>query len=180
MKLYAFLADGFETVEALGVIDILRRGKVDVCTVSISGDRMVTSSHRIPVEADELFENLDFNDGDALFLPGGVPGTPYLEAHEGLSKLIDRYYAEGKILAAICAAPSILGHHNILKGRKATCFPGYENELYGAESTGAGVVRDGNVITGKGMGKTVDMGLELLEMMSDKANAELIKGKIQY
>lgn len=180
MKLYAFLADGFETVEALGVIDILRRGKVDVCTVSKSSSASTgilcdDVTIRLP-----LIENLDFNDGDALFLPGGVPGTPNLEAHEGLSKLIDRYYAEGKILAAICAAPSILGHHNILKGRKATCFPGYENELYGAESTGAGVVRDGNVITGKGMGKTVDMGLELLEMMSDKANAELIKGKIQY
>lgn len=180
MKLYAFLADGFETVEAIGVIDILRRGKVDVCTVSISGSRTVTSSHKIPVEADALFDELDFEDGDALFLPGGVPGTPNLEAHEGLSKLIDKYDAEGKILAAICAAPSILGHHNVLKGRKATCFPGYEEELYGAEYTGEGVVRDGRILTGKGMGKTVDMGLALLEMMSDKENAELIKGKIQY
>lgn len=180
MKLYAFLADGFETVEALGVIDILRRGGVDVCTVSIKPERTVTTSHKIPVIADVTFDDADFGDGDALFLPGGLPGTTNLEAHEGLSKLIDQYDAEGKILSAICAAPSILGHHNILNGKNATCFPGYESDLYGANATGEGVVKDGRIVTGKGMGKTVDMGLVLLEMLTDKDNADLIKNKIQY
>lgn len=180
MKLYAFLADGFETVEALGVIDILRRGKVEVCTVSIMDTKTVITSHRIPVIADALFDECDFSDGDAIFLPGGLPGTTNLEAHEGLSKLIDKYYNDNKIVSAICAAPSILGHHNILQGKKATCFPGYEEDLYGATATGDGVVVDGKVVTGKGMGKTIDMGLALLELLSDKNNAEIIKGKIQY
>ena len=180
MKLYAFLADGFETVEALGVIDILRRGGVDVCTVSIKADKTVTTSHKIPVIADVVFAGTDFSDGDALFLPGGLPGTTNLEAHEGLAKLIDEYNEQGKILSAICAAPSILGHHNILKGKNATCYPGYEEDLYGANATGEGVVRDGRIVTGKGMGKTVDLGLTLLEMLTDKANADLIKNKIQY
>ncbi len=180
MKLYAFIADGFETVEALGVVDILRRGGVDVCTVSIKSDRTVISSHRIPVIADALFDETDFGDGDALFLPGGLPGTTNLEAHEGLSKLIDQYAAEGKILGAICAAPSILGHHNLLQGKNATCFPGYENDLYGANAVGEGVVKDGRIVTGKGMGKTVDIGLALLEMLTDKATADTVKNKIQY
>lgn len=180
MKLYAFLADGFETVEALGVVDILRRGGVEVCTVSISDSHQVVTSHKVPVIADALFDECDFADGDAVFLPGGLPGTTKLEAHEGLAGLIDSFYSEGKYIAAICAAPSILGHHGILRGRKATCFPGYEKDLEGAEATGEGVTVDGRIITGKGMGKTVDFGLKILELLTDKANADSIKKKIQY
>ncbi len=180
MKLYAFLADGFETVEALGVVDILRRGGVEVCTVSISDSRQVVTSHKVPVIADALFDECDFADGDAVFLPGGLPGTTKLEAHEKLAGLIDSFYSEGKYIAAICAAPSILGHHGILRGRKATCFPGYEKDLEGAEATGEGVTVDGRIITGKGMGKTIDFGLKILELLTDKSNADSIKKKIQY
>lgn len=180
MKVYAFLAEGFETVEALGVIDILRRGKVDVVTVSIMKDRMVTTSHGVPVMADKMFEECDFSDGDALFLPGGLPGTDNLEAHEGLSRLIDRYYEEGKYLTAICAAPRILGHHNILQGKKATCFPEYIEDLYGATVTGNGVEKDEKIITGRGMGKTVDMGLLMLAEFANQETSDLIKKKIQY
>lgn len=180
MKLYAFLADGFETVEALGVVDLLRRGGVEVCTVSISDTLGVVTAHDITVLADALYGDCDFADADAIFLPGGGEGTKRLEAHGGLGELIDRAYAQGKYIAAICAAPSILGHHGILKGRRATCFPGFEKELTGAAATGEGVVTDGKIITGKGMGKTIDFGLALLEALTDPANAKEIKAKIQY
>lgn len=180
MKVYVFLADGFETVEALGVIDVLRRGKVDVVTVSIKSDKEVITSHNIRIMTDEIFDNIDFSDGDMLVLPGGLKGTERLEAHEGLSKLIDTYYGQGKYLAAICAAPSILGHHNILNGRKATAYPGFEKELYGANATGEGVVCDGNVITAKGMGKTIDFALVLLEILTDRAMMDHVGSTIQY
>ena len=180
MKLYAFLADGFETVEALAVIDVLRRGNIDVCTVSISDHKEVVSAHNIPVMADRIFNECDFSDGDALFLPGGMPGTLNLEAHEGLSKLIDKYNEEGKYLAAICAAPSILGHHNILNGKKATCYPGYEKDLYGAEASKEAVVVDGKVITARGMGKAVGLGLKLLEVFAGKDTADKMAQVIQF
>lgn len=180
MKLYAFLADGFETVEALAVIDILRRGQVQVVIVSVMGRPQVVSAQNIPVIADCLFEDCDFEDGDGIFLPGGGDGTKNLEAHKGLSAVIDNYYSKNKIVAAICAAPSILGHHNILNGRKATCYPGFEKELYGAEFSEDGVVTDGNVTTGKGMGKSVDMGLRLLSIMKGQEVSDDIKSKIMY
>ncbi len=180
MKLYTFLADGFETVEALGVIDILRRGKVEVCTVSIMDTKEVISSHNIPVIADKLFSEVDFSDGDALFLPGGVKGSDRLEAHEELKKLIMDYQSKDKYLAAICAAPGILGHFGILNGKKATCYPGFEDKLLGTEATGEGVVVDGKVITGKGMGKTIDFGLKILELFTDKETSDKIGKTIQY
>lgn len=180
MKLYTFLADGFETVEALGVIDILRRGKAEVVTVSVMGGNKVVSSHNIPVIADCVFEDCDFSDGDAVFLPGGLAGTDNLEAHEGVAKVIDEYFESGKIVSAICAAPRILGHHNMLKGKKATCYPGFEKDLYGADVKEDGVVTDGKIVTGKGMGKTVDMGLALLKLMEGDEKAEDVKNKIMY
>ncbi|MBD5158197.1 MAG: DJ-1/PfpI family protein [Butyrivibrio sp.] len=180
MKLYAFLADGFETVEALGVVDIMRRGGVEVCTVSVSDRLEVVTSHNIMVLADKLFDDCDFSDADVVFLPGGLPGTKNLEAHEGLCALIDKAFADGKYIAAICAAPSILGHRGILKGKTATCFPGYEDELDGAMPTGEGFCVDGKIITGKGMGKTIDFALAILEALTGKDNAEEIKSKIQY
>lgn len=180
MKLYAFLADGFETVEALGVVDIMRRGGVEVCTVSVSDRLEVVTSHNITVLADKLFDDCDFSDADVVFLPGGLPGTKNLEAHEGLCALIDKAFADGKYIAAICAAPSVLGHRGILKGKRATCFPGYEDELDGAIATGEGFCADGKIITGKGMGKTIDFALAILEALTGKDNAEKIKSKIQY
>lgn len=180
MKLYAFLADGFETVEALGVVDIMRRGGVEVCTVSISDRLEVVTSHNITVLADKLFADCDFSDADVIFLPGGMPGTKKLEAHEGICRLIDKAFAEEKYIAAICAAPSILGHRGILKGKRATCYPGYEDELDGAMATGGGFCVDGKIITGKGMGKTIDFALAILKLLTDKENALEVKSKIQY
>lgn len=180
MKIYTFLANGFETVEALAVVDILRRGKIDVETVSITEDRQVVSAQQIPVIADRVFSECDFSDGDAIFLPGGLPGTNNLEAHEGLSKLIDEFYSKDKYIAAICAAPRILGHHNILSGRNATCYPGYEEDLYGANVTGGAVEINGKIFTARGMGKSVDLGIALLGEFTSEENAEAMKNKIQY
>lgn len=171
MKFYVFLADGFETVEALGAVDILRRGKVEVCTVSVNSTREVVSSHNIPVVADIIFDDGDFSDGDGLLIPGGLKGVENLEAHEGLAGVIDEYAAKDKYVTAICAGPSILGHHGLLNGKKATCYPGFEEELTGAVCKGAAFEVDGRFITGKGMGKTIDFALAILEELTDAETA---------
>lgn len=180
MKLYTFLANGFETIEALCVVDIMRRGGIDVTTVSINSDKEVVSAQNIKVIADATFDEVDFSDGDALFLPGGMPGTTNLEAHEGLKNLIFDYYKNDKYLIAICAAPSILGHFGLLEGKKATCYPGFEKDLEGALYKGDGVVEDGKVITARGMGKTIDLGLKLLKIFDGNELAVKIGNGIQY
>ena len=180
MKLYTFLAEGFETVEALCVVDILRRGGVEVTTVSISDDIQVESKQEVKVVADKIFAECDFSDGDALFLPGGIPGTPNLKAQEGLKALLHKYNDEGKYIAAICAAPTVLGVNGMLEGKKATCYPGCEDELYGAEYTASDVEVDGNIITSKGMGTTIELGLKLLEILVDKTMSEEIGKAIMF
>ena len=174
MKFYVFLASGFETVEALAVVDILKRGQVDVYTVSITENRDVFSSHDIKVTADYTFSECDFSDGDGLMIPGGLKGVERLENHRLLAQLIDNYAAEGKLVTAICAGPVILGHHRLLAGRHATCYPGFEEELYDALCSGAAVETDENFITGKGMGKTIDFALEILSYLTCKENAERV------
>ncbi len=180
MKAYLFLADGFETVEALCVADILRRGGTETVTVSVSDIREVTSGQKITVKADRLFEECDFSDGDAIILPGGIPGTPNLRKYEGLKKVMQEYYDAGKILAAICAAPSILGAYGFLQGKKATCYPGFEKELNGAVYTGEAVETDGNIITSKGMGTATEFGLALLEQLTDRDTSVKIGKSIQF
>lgn len=172
MKFYVFLANGFETVEALGAVDILRRGKVDVCTVSINDTKEVISSHNIPVTADILFDESDYSDGVGLLIPGGLKGVENLEAHAGLAKVIDEYAAADKYVTSICAGPSILGHHGLLKGKRATCYPGFEKDLEGAVCNGAAYEADGKFITGKGMGKTIDFALAILEALTDEETAK--------
>lgn len=179
-KAYLFFATGFEEVEALTVVDILRRGGVDCKTVSVTGDYDVTSSHVVTVRADLLFDEQDLGDGDMLILPGGVPGTPNLKAHAGLDKLIDRYHADGKYLAAVCAAPTVYGEKGLLKGKKATCYPGMEDGLVGADKQTDKVVCDGQFITSRGMGTCVDFGLTLLAKLTDEATAKTIGEKIVY
>lgn len=180
-KVSAFLTDGFETVEALAVIDVLRRAGIEVDTVSITGTRMVKSAQDISVQADRLFEDYDFSTTDVLFLPGG-PGHKNYEKSEKLLQLIKEFHENGKRIAAICAAPSVLGHLGILKGKKATCFPGYEKDLYGAEVLTApvAVITDGNITTGRGMGKSIDLGLELVKLFDEPEKSEEIGRAIQY
>ena len=171
-KAFVFLATGFEEVEATGTIDVLRRGGIETTVVSITGDCEVDGAHGLALVADKLFAETDFADADALILPGGMPGSNNLNACEPLKDLLVKHYNEGKIVAAICAAPLVLGGLGLLKGREATCYPSFEPKLTGATITGEPVVADGNIITGKGPGLVFDFGLALVEALQGQAVAE--------
>lgn len=179
-KVSVFMADGMEEVECLAVVDMLRRGGVETETVSVMDSLWVAGSHGITVKADKLFAEGAFADSDLLFLPGGVPGTPNLAAHEGLCALLKEFAAGGKRLAAICAAPSVLGGLGLLEGKKATCYPGWEEKLTGAQCTGAGVVTDGTVTTGRGVGFAIDLGLELVRLLEGEERFLEVKAAIQH
>lgn len=179
-KIYGFMADGSEETELLAVVDVLQRGGQDVRLVSVTGSKHVVSAHNIKLETDYEFSEIDCSDADVLFLPGGMPGTRNLAAHEGLCAALLKADQEGKRIAAICAAPSVLGGLGILNGRTATCYPGFEKELAGAEYTRQGVVTDGNVTTARGLGYALDLGIELLKLLTDEEHALAIKNSIQY
>ena len=180
MTVYAMLADGFEEVEALAVVDVLKRAGLDVQMVSVVDGKAVTGAHGIGVLADIFFEEADFDACDMIFLPGGMPGTLNLKKHEGLAEQIGNFHKAGKKLAAICAAPSILGEMGILKGKNAICFPGFEETLKEARIMDQKVVVDGNIFTSKGMGTAIDLGLEIVkELVSEEKSEELAKS-IQY
>ena len=179
-KAFAFLADGFEEVEALAVIDLLKRAKIDTVMVSIMDTLTVTGAHKIQVIADKLYSEIDYKEADLLFLPGGGTGTNNLKAHKELADaLLDFASDDTKRIAAICAAPSVLGLLNILNGKKAVCYPGFEDQLLGAEVVADGVVTDGRITTAKGMGVSIELGLELISLLVDKATADTIKEQIQ-
>lgn len=162
-KVYEFLANGFEEVEALAPVDILRRGGMDVKTVSITGDNFVETSHGITIKTDLKFEDItDFGDVDAMLLPGGLPGATNLNKHSGLRAALLAQYERGKYVAAICAAPLVLGSIGILKGKRATCYPGFEKRMTGATYTEEMVTIDGNIITGKGPGASLAFGYAIL------------------
>lgn len=179
-KVYAFLADGFEETEAIAVVDILIRAEIPTKTVSVMDEICVTGSHGIKICADVMFDDVDFSNALMLFLPGGMPGKLNLQEFEPLKKLLLDFNNQGKKLAAICAAPGILGRLNILNGKEATCFPGFEKELLGARISGKKVVTSGNVITGRGMGTAIEMGLEMVRILKDKETAERIGKSIQF
>lgn len=179
-KAYLFYATGFEEVEALTVVDLLRRGGVDCRTVSITGDYDVTGSHNITIRADQVFEEDNMEDGDMLILPGGMPGTLNLKAHDGLDALIRTYEKNGRYLAAVCAAPTVFGEKGLLEGKKATCYPGMEDGLKGAAVLTDPVVTDGQFITSRGMGTCIAFGLRLLALLTDEATAEDIGKKVVY
>ncbi|NLD24178.1 MAG: DJ-1/PfpI family protein [Bacteroidales bacterium] len=164
-KVALFLAEGFEEIEALGTVDILRRAKIDIVTISITDNNVVTGAHNIPVTADKKFNDIDFTNFDMLVLPGGMPGAKHLNEHEDLKNLISDFNSKGKLIAAICAAPMVLGGLGVLDGKRATCYPGFEPELIGAKTTGESVVVDENIITGKGPGLIFDFGLRLVEQL---------------
>ena len=151
---YVFLADGFEEIEALATVDILRRCELPVETVSITENLMVKGTHGIEVKADITFDDIREDEIDALVLPGGLPGADNLGDHRKLTDLLCKKAKEGKILAAICAAPKVFGLLGLLSGLKATCYPGFEAKLVGAVCKRKNVVVDKNVITAKGAGVT--------------------------
>ena len=179
-RIWAFLAEGFEEVEALTVVDILRRAKYEVTTVSITEDLFVTSSHNVVIKADKKMTELESELPDVVFLPGGMPGTLNLGAHEGLKYIILNATEAGKIMAAVCAAPSVYGEMGLLKGRKATCYPGFEDKLLGAEYQDEQVVVDGTFVTSQGMGTCIPLGLKLVELLSSEEMAAQIKNSIRY
>ncbi len=178
-KVYAFVADGMEEVECLAVCDVLLRADVDVKLVSIMGRKEIVGSHGFKITADEVFEEI-VDDADVLFLPGGMPGTTHLTNHADLGEMLKAHAAEGKRLAAICAAPSVLGVLGLAKGHKVTCFPGWEAKMDGAEVTGAEVETDRMISTGRGMGCSIDLGLELVKLLVNEETAADLKKKIQY
>lgn len=176
---YLFMADGFEEVEGLTVVDLVRRAGIELKTVSVMGRIEVTGAHGIEVKADCLFEDMK-EPAEMLILPGGVPGTPNLKAHKGLQQLICKSAEQGIYLAAICAAPTVYGELGLLKGKKATCYPGLENGLLGAEVVYDNVVTDGNFITSRGVGTAIDFSLRLVELLKNKAEADKIAKAIVY
>ncbi len=167
-----FLANGFEEIEAVSIIDILRRANLEVTIISITGKTEVKGSHNIVINADLLFEDVNFNKVDMIVLPGGMPGAKNLNNHEGLKKQIIQFNQAGKPLAAICAAPLVYGQLGILKGKKATCFPGFEDYLMNANITNSKTQVDGNIITGKGAGVAIDFALKIVEMLRGKDIAQ--------
>ena len=182
-KVYVFLADGFEDVEALIPIDVLRRGGVDVTTVSISDFPLVQSAHGVNVEADIMFEQGDFTDADLLFLPGGMPGASNLFEHKGVCKAIVNQHMAGKKVAAICASPAVvLAPLGILDGKKATCYPGFESVLAenNATYTGDLVTVDGNVTTGEGPAAAFPFAYELLSQLVNKQTADQIAEAMRF
>lgn len=179
-KVAVMLADGFEEVEGLTVVDILRRGGIETVTVSVMGRQEITSSHDIRLKADVLLEEVRFDEIDMIVLPGGLKGKENLENCAPLMEKVDEFNVKGKYLAAICAAPTILGHRGILKGRKAVCYGGMEDQLTGAEVSSDKVVMDGHVITSRGMGTSVAFGLRLLAVLKDEKSAEEMAAKIMY
>ncbi len=175
-----FLADGFEEIEALTVVDVLRRAGVDVVTVSIKADKAVTGRSKITVFADQTFEEMDFGKAELLVLPGGMPGTTNLQAYTPLRSLLQRFYEEKKRLSAICAAPMILGELGFLKGRKATIFPGMEEKLIGAQALTDPVVVDEFITTSRGMGTAIPFALSLTAQLLGEEKAKEIKKSIVY
>ena len=176
---YVFLANGFEEIEAIAPIDILRRAAIEVKTVGVSGE-YVTGAHGITVKADISLDEVDINNAGLIFLPGGMPGTTNLMENKTVEKIILDANDKGIYISAICAAPMILGKLNLLNGRKAVCYPGFEEHLLGAEILNTPVAEDGNIITAKGAGAAHLLGFKLTSLLKDQKTADTLYSQMQY
>ena len=179
-KVYEFLANGFEEVEGLGPVDILRRGGVDVKTVSVTGTPWVETSHGITLKADLTIEEADLSDADMLLLPGGLPGATNLRDHEGVRKALVAQAVKGGRIGAICAAPLVLGSLGLLEGKKATCYPGFEKFMTGATYTAELFTIDGDIITGEGPAATFPYSYEILRMFKGDETVQSLKDGMMY
>lgn len=176
---YMFFADGFEEVEAIAALDVIRRAKIDIKSVGIGG-KNITGSHGITVVCDLLESEIAPSDScDGIILPGGMPGTENLYNSDKVIEFVNYCEINGKFLCAICAAPIILGRKNYLSGKKAVCFPGFEEELKGASVSDSFVCRDGNIITAKGMGCAVNFGIEIVAAVKGNEFAADLKSTLQ-
>lgn len=173
---YLFLDNGFEEIEAITVVDLLRRAGIPLTTVSITGKPMVLGAHNVAVEADGVFENVDFDDAEMLILPGG---QTHLDQHNGLCELLVQHNGADKLIAAICAAPSVLGKLGILNGKQATCYPGFESFL-GESYVGGLVVESKNIITAKGPGLASDFAFCIIEKIKGSDIADQVYDTAQY
>lgn len=172
---YVFFADGFEEIEAFTSVDVMRRAGLNVEMITVTSDEIVRGAHDVPVLCDKNIVNCDFFDADLVLLPGGMPGAATLGECADLRKFLLRFAEKNKPIAAICAAPMVLGKLGLLKGRKATCYPGFEQYLEGAEYTGASVEKDGNIITGKGPGASMEFALAVIELLQGKEKVQVLK-----
>ena len=177
---YLFLAEGFEEVEALAPLDILRRAGVKVKTIAVGDSLTVKGSHGVPFVCDESEkEPIVVNDFEGVILPGGMPGTINLEKSEHVKSAVKYAALNDLLVCAICAAPSILGHFDLLQGKKAVCFPGFEDELKGAIVSDEFVCEDGQYITAKGMGSAVEFGLAIAARFQTKEENDALRASLQ-
>lgn len=177
-RIYILLAAGFEEVEALTPADVLRRAGYEVFLVSTTGAPNVKGAHDIVVKTDVFMDDVDVESATLLLLPGGIPGATNLLANERVKSLILQFHSRDKWLAAICAAPMILGEMNLLKGKQATCYPGFEKHLLGATHADKPAITDGKIITGKGIGAAMAFSLEIVKNLTDEATAREMKKKM--
>ncbi len=179
-KTAIMLANGCEEIEALTVVDMLRRAKLTIDMISITQKEVIEGSHGICFYADKMIEDVNFDEYDAIVLPGGIPGTTNLGAHPVVTEQIKAFAAAGKLVCAICAAPSVLGANGILEGKKATCHPGWEDKLTGADVLEDEVVCDGNVITSRGMGTAIPFSLAIISRLADEETYKKVCVGIVY
>jgi 4-methyl-5(b-hydroxyethyl)-thiazole monophosphate biosynthesis len=176
--IYVHLADGFEEIEALTVVDVLRRAGSNVRTVSMEEGKMGRGAHDITVAADLMFAEADYQACEMIVLPGGQPGTANLAKHEGLAKQLNAFAQNGKWIAAICAAPIVLGRLSLLKGKRATSYPGTKEQLVGAVYSEDRVVRDGRIITSRGPGTAMEFSLELVKLLKGEQTVAVLKSSM--
>lgn len=179
-KLGIFMADGCEEIEGLTVVDLVRRAGIEIEMISVSGNDVVTGSHKIAFQTDVSKADADFASYDGIVLPGGMPGTTHLMEDDTVNRVIKEFATSGKLVAAICAAPSVLGNAGLLEGKKATCYPGVESKLTGADFVTDPVAKDGNIITSRGLGTAIDFAAEIVAYLLDKDAAKSLKENIVY
>lgn len=179
-KLGIFMADGCEEIEGLTVVDLVRRAGIEIEMISVSGEKSVTGSHKITFQTDIDKADADYTSYDGIVLPGGMPGTTHLMEDETVTRVIREFAQDGKLVAAICAAPSVLGNAGLLEGKTATCYPGVEGKLTGADFVTDPVAKDGNIITSRGLGTAIDFAAEIVAYLKDQEAAKSLKESIVY
>ncbi len=179
-KLGIFMADGCEEIEGLTVVDLVRRAGIEIEMISVSGEKSVTGSHKIAFQTDVSKADADFASYDGIVLPGGMPGTTHLMEDDTVNRVIKEFATSGKLVAAICAAPRVLGNAGLLEGKKATCYPGVESKLTGADFVTDPVAKDGNIITSRGLGTAIEFAAEIVAYLLDENVAKSLKESIVY